>query len=209
MAYYREGKLSQSKEEILEAIKKYPGYVEAHIHYQTIRAQEISPGELLKEYDRLLKQNEGDPRFQFLYGRLLGELEKQEAVYNRAIELDEKSPWGYFGLGWVNFKRSAYESAAEYVKKAIELAPDVALFHCDLGSIYYFMGMYEDAVRELNIARELNPLFPSAFANLSVAYYQRGDFDMSVRMLEEYTRLVPISSDFADMHRKLVQLRGK
>ncbi len=208
-AYLREGRLERAKEEILKALERYPSYVEAHMIYQRIRAEEISPENLLGEYDRLMKQNQSDPRYHFLYGRLLGEIEKQEAVHKRAVELDDTNPWGYFGLGWVAFKRSDYEAAAEYFRKSIELAPDVPLFHNDLGSVYYFQGTYDDAIAELTLARELDPLYPAAYANLATAYYQRGDFDMAVNMLEEYIRLAPAAPDIEEMERKLIQLRGK
>ncbi|RKZ31665.1 hypothetical protein DRQ36_01210 [bacterium] len=208
-AYHREGKIPQAKEEILVALDEYPEFVEAHIFYQKLRAKEVKPEELLDEYDRLLKQNQSNPRFHFLYGRLLGELEKQEAVYKRALELDPENPWGYFGLGWVAFKRSEYDEAAEYLEKCIELEPENPLFHCDLGGIYYYMGIYDDAIAELTVARELNPLYPTAYANLATAYYQRGDFDMAVTMLEEYIRLAPAADDVEEMQRKLIQLRGK
>ena len=209
LAYYYEGKMAEAKDEVLLALDEYPQYVEAHIHYQTLRAKEVSAAKLLEEYDKLLKQNQGDPRFHFLYGRLLGELEKQEAVYERAIQLDEENPWAYFGLGWVAFKKSDYDEAAEYMSKCIEIEPDNPIFHSNLGSIYYYMGMYDDAIAELTVARELNPLYPIAYANLATAYYQRGDFDMTVEMLEEYIRLAPAAKDIAEMQRKLVQLRGK
>ncbi len=208
-AYLREGKLDQAKQEILKALDKYPEFVEAHIVYQRLRALEIEPEQLLEEYDRLLKQNQSDPRFHYLYGRLLSEIEKQEAVHNRAVELEEDCPWGYFGLGWVSFKRSDYEASAEYFRRAIELAPEKPLFHNDLGSIYFYQGTYDEAIAELSLARELDPLYPPAYANLATVYYQRGDFDLAVEMLEEYIRLAPAASDIAEMQRKLIQLRGK
>jgi len=209
LAYHREGKTEKSKAEILLALEKYPEYIEAHIHYQLLRANEVSPEELLDEYDRLLKQNQGDAGFHYLYARLLGELEKQEAVYNRAVELEDDNPWGYFGLGWVAFKRSQYDEAANYMEKAIDIQPDNPLFHNDLGGIRYFMGMYDEAIAELTISRDLNPMYATAFSNLATAYYQRGDFDMAIEMLEEYIRLAPSASDIPEMRRKLVQLRGK
>lgn len=208
-AYLREGRYDEAKQEILKALERYPEFVEANIVYQRLRAREVEPEQLLDEYDRLLKQNQSDPRFHFLYGRLLGEIEKQEAVYNRAVELDEESPWGYFGLGWVAFKRSDYETAAEYFRKAIEIAPYKPLFHNDLGSVYFYQGTYDDAIAELSLARELDPLYPAAYANLATVYYQRGDFDLAVEMLEEYLRLAPAASDISEMQRKLIQLRGK
>ena len=209
LAYSREGKIARAKEEVLLAIEAYPEYTEAHIFYQTIRAGEVEPKELLGEYDRLLKQNQDNPRFHFLYGRLLGDIEKQEAVYERAIQLDEQCPWNYFGLGWVAFKRSDYDKAVDYFKKCIDIAPDNPLFHNDLGGVYYFMGMYEEAIAELSVARDVDPLYPAAYANLATAYYQRGDFDMAIEMLEEYLRLYPAAKDASEIDRKLVQLRGK
>ncbi len=208
-AYLREGKNDRAKEEIVKALERYPGYVEAHLVYQRIRAGEVGPEKLLDEYDRLLKQNQSDPSFHFLYARLLGEIEKQEAVLNRVVELDDRNPWGYFGLGWVAFKRSDYEAAAEFFRKSIELTPNKPLFHNDLGCVYFYQGTYDDAIAELTVARELDPLYPSAYANLATAYYQRGDFDLAVNMLEEYIRLAPSAPDISEMKIKLIQLRGK
>ncbi len=209
LAYYREGKTAQAKEEILLALEKYPEFTEAHIQYQLIRSKEVDSKTLLDEYDKLLKQNQSEARFHFLYGRLLSDLEKQEAVYMRALQLDEKSPWGHFGLGWVAFKKSEYEKAVGFFNKAIEFDPENPLFHNNLGGVYYFMGMFEESIAELTLARELDPLYPAPYANLATAYYERGDFDMAVGMLQEYLRLSPAAPDANEIERKLVQLRGK
>jgi len=58
------------------------------------------------------------------------------------------------------FYNSEFEPAAEECRKAIKLAPDMALAYIKLGSIYYRQGKQDLAIRNWRKARELDPNNP-------------------------------------------------
>ena len=58
------------------------------------------------------------------------------------------------------FYNSEFEPAAEECRKAIKLAPDMALAYIKLGSIYYRQGKQELAIKNWQKAKELDPNNP-------------------------------------------------
>jgi len=63
----------------------------------------------------------------------------------------------YWKQGCNYFEEKNYEEAAKLFKKAVELKPDNAVYHCNLGITYYNLGNYEEALKHLEKAEELAP----------------------------------------------------
>jgi tetratricopeptide (TPR) repeat protein len=84
-------------------------------------------------------------------------------AYHRAIELDQKN----FGAGAYNNLGAllcddlkVYDQAAECFRKAIELAPNSADYHCNLGNALRGQGKREDAIAAYRKAIELYQKHP-------------------------------------------------
>ncbi|RKZ30297.1 hypothetical protein DRQ33_07975 [bacterium] len=206
--YFLTGKPEIAREKVLLAIERYPGFVEAHILYQRIRAKNLETKDLIKEYRRLMKENPNEPKYVFLYARLIEDIEEQERFYQKAIDLGSDCPWGYFGLGWIYYKTQRYADAAEHFEQAIKLDPENPLFHLNLGAVYYLMQHNHDAEIHLKRAVELAPRMVEGWLNLGTVYYQRADFDKSVEVLRKYLNLYPAAPDAEKVRNIVMQLSG-
>lgn len=203
------GEYPLAKDKILTAIKIYPEFVEGHILYQWILAKIGEGDKLPKQYNELMRKRSDRPEFIFLYARLLDDIDQQENYYKRLIDIAPENPWGYFGLGWVYYKRMRLSDASAQFEKSIEIDSSIALFHLNLGAVYYLMGMNTEAINRFQIASSLNPRMANVWANLSQAYYKRGDFEQASDALERYIRYWTNAPDIFAMQKRLIQLRGR
>ncbi len=208
LSQFLEGNLDVAREKAVLAIDKYPEFVEAHILYQRIVAKDLKTKKLIKEYRKLMKEHPDNPKYIFLYARLLDDLDEQERLYKKIVDIDKNCPWGYFGLGWVYYKRGKYEDAAEHFEQAVKLDPDNPLFHLDLGAVYYLMKHYQDAETQLLKAAELSPRMVEAWYDLATLYFQRIEFDKAVDALEKYLNLYPAAPDRREVKKLIAQLSG-
>ncbi|MCD6594908.1 hypothetical protein DRQ29_03950 [bacterium] len=208
LEYFLNGKPDMAREKVLMAIDRYPTFVEAHILYQRIRAGKLETKELLKEYRRLMKENSNEPRYIYLYARLLDDFDEQERLYRKVIDLDSDCSWGYFGLGWVYYKTQRYPDAAEHFEQAVKLEPNNALFHLDLGAVYYLMQHNHDAEVELKKAVEILPRLVEGWSDLGAIYYQRAEFTKAVESLRKYLNLYPAAPDKNKIKKVVMQLSG-
>ncbi len=58
-----------------------------------------------------------------------GDFTRAESLYREALDMDPKTARAHFGLGKLALTRLKAREAASHLKRAIELAPDVGLFH--------------------------------------------------------------------------------
>lgn len=208
LRHFREGNLEAARERAVLATHRYPGFVEAHILYQRILAKQLETKDLLKEYRKLMKESPDDPKFIFLYARLLDDLDEQERLYKKILDIDKNCPWGYFGLAWVYYKRGQYDDAIENMEQAVKLDPNNPLFHLDLGALYYLTRRYNDAEKELKKAAEIYPKLPEIWYDLATVYYQMADFDKAVESLQKYLDFYPAAPDAKKVKKLITQLSG-
>jgi len=78
---------------------------------------------------------------------LAGEIEQAEPLLQATIRI-RASDSAHNNLGFVYYSTGRYEEAAEQYEKAIELAPEDAMYHGNLGDAYRQLGRREDAERE-------------------------------------------------------------
>jgi len=65
-------------------------------------------------------------------------------------------------LGWVYYRRGAYQTAADLLKECVEKDAKNPTYHYHLGMIYFKMGNKEGAKTELEEALRLSQNFPGA-----------------------------------------------
>ena len=81
-----------------------------------------------------------------LYAHGLGNYQKAESYYMRAIEAGDESTSTYESLGWLHYQMENYSKAESYYLQALKLEtfPNEYLI-CDLGNVYMHMGNYAKA----------------------------------------------------------------
>lgn len=81
--------------------------------------------------------------------------------------------------------------ATHYLRKAMELEPQNAYYHCNLGVVYAERGLYENAIKHLKEATKIDPRVTAAHANLALVYSYQGQIEQARYDYERIARVHP------------------
>jgi adenylate cyclase len=126
---------------------------------------------------------------------------KARSLFQRAIELDPRSPAGVHGLGMTHYldlifqwSDSPADSTAELIRAAkscVELDQKNALAQLLLGFAYRVTGEGEKALAAVKLAIELNPSLTHAYHELGISLTLVGRPDEAIPNFEKAMRLSP------------------
>ncbi|HEV8015278.1 MAG TPA: tetratricopeptide repeat protein [Stellaceae bacterium] len=129
-----------------------------------------------------------------------GRLDEAEVLLKQVLASRPKEPTAIHLLGIVAHQRGQLTQAIEHVKRAIELAPNVALFQANLGEMYRLAGRADLAIEHGRRAVALNPDYPEALSNIGVAQYERKEYEEAVA---SHRRAIELRPAFAQGHSNL------
>jgi tetratricopeptide (TPR) repeat protein len=106
----------------------------------------------------------------------------------------EQSPRSAYPLGQAG---SAYLKignpgrAIVFLRRAIQIQPDLAYAHDDLGSAYSALGQQDAAMREVKLAIRLQPDFPAYWTNLAILYQVKKNWPQAAQACQRGLSLDP------------------
>ncbi|HEX2887405.1 tetratricopeptide repeat protein, partial [Vineibacter terrae] len=112
----------------------------------------------------------------------------------RAIELDDRDPWGHIALGYCAMMERRTEESIAAFRRAVGLNPNAAAAHSHLSRGFAFAGQDRAAIDHGEEAIRLSPLDPEMalfLGAIAVAHYTAGRFAEAVRYTTEALRLRP------------------
>jgi uncharacterized protein (TIGR02466 family) len=179
---------------LLKAVELDPLYLEAHENLKKVRWFR-GEHERIDESFRLACDRMGASAqaFQNLGAALIGshDYAGAEAALLRAVELQPDLGEAFDGLGRARRYQNRLGEALSAHERAIECAPDNALFREEFGTTLIHAGEYRRAVDELRRGHALNPRRSSILAFLTIALNELED--PSVDELVDYDRFVRIT----------------
>ncbi|MDR2050865.1 MAG: tetratricopeptide repeat protein [Deltaproteobacteria bacterium] len=87
----------------------------------------------------------------------MGELDKAETYYRKAVECGCKHTDAFFGLAAISIKRGRLDEAGGHYRDALALAPEEDKALTGLGLVEIEQGAAEEAFAHLHAALNLNP----------------------------------------------------
>jgi tetratricopeptide (TPR) repeat protein len=132
--------------------------------------------------------------------RTAGRLAEARMLCDKILEAQPDEAAALHLLGLVAHQSGQPGTAIAHLRRAVALAPQVALFHANLGEMCRLAGHGEDAVREGRRAIELEPDYPEALSNLGIALYERRDYAEAERC---HRRAIDLRPGFAVAHSNL------
>lgn len=87
-------------------------------------------------------------------------LPKAEAAVQRALELDDKEPWAYFGMSAFHAYGRRHDEAIVNIRKALDLNPNFSLAYAWLGFVLGYAGKVDEAGEALDRAYRISPRDP-------------------------------------------------
>ncbi|MBR0846285.1 tetratricopeptide repeat protein [Bradyrhizobium diazoefficiens] len=129
--------------------------------------------------------------------RRAGFLREAEDLARQILAADPANTEAMHTLGIIAHQSGRLTEAIAHVQRAVEIAPDVALYHGNLGEMCRLAGRNDDAISHGRRALALKPDYPEVLSNLGIAHYERGDYEQSVGC---YDRALALAPDYAEAH---------
>jgi superkiller protein 3 len=133
--------------------------------------------------------------------RALGKFKDAGKEAAKSIELSTKDSEAYYILWTV----TGADPDSEYIKKALELNPNLSVAHNDLGYIYYTKGKYEKAAEHLRRAIKINPDLVQAYTNMGLTLAAQKRLDEAEK---QYRKAIEITPDYLLAHYNLGVVLG-
>jgi protein O-GlcNAc transferase len=125
--------------------------------------------------------------------RAVGDPVKAESFWGDALKYDPKNSHVLNNMGIAHRESGRLESALNYFRRAIEVAPTAAI-HNNLGVLFYNLRRFKEAADEYQKAVKINPQYAEAWANLGNAFK---DLQQSALALKAYEKALELNPDFA------------
>ena len=194
--YIKAGDAEYKSKNIVGAVNAYkkaveldPQNTEAILKLTTIFQREFTDkdDELIECYNRLLKQNECNPRIYYDLGNLYLKTGDKFSAYNAfkiALELEEDNPFFMNSLAYVLIQLKHYDDALIYYKKAIKINPDnkwTSIVCQAQGAIYHqIKENYDAAMTSYEMARVLDPENADTYYSMAEIYEDMGEVEDAI-----------------------------
>ncbi len=148
----------------------------------------------------------------YVYDRLgtasaaVGNPDQAVAYYQKALEVNPRSPGVLYNLGISYGNRGDSDAAIACYQRALAISPGFVRALNNLGNAYIAKGEVTQAVEALTRALAVDPGFAEAHNNLGNAYLKQGALDKAIA---EYERAVGLWPGFAEAHYNLGMVYGK
>ncbi|MBI3947162.1 MAG: tetratricopeptide repeat protein [Armatimonadetes bacterium] len=113
-----------------------------------------------------------------------------EAAARKAVSLNDRDAEACVWL-WEALGRPVEGEGSEYIRKALEINPDLLVAHNDLGNRYAGLNRLEDALRHCKKAVDLSPRNMIALGNLAGCYLLQGDMNRANETLQKAMAVEP------------------
>ncbi len=122
-------------------------------------------------------------------------LERATELAQKAITLDDSSPYPYILLEIISLFGREYDKAIAYGEKAVALEPNHADATVELARTLEYAGRPEEAIELTKKAMRLSPYYPDWYlAVLAVAYRLAGNYDEAIAAFEKRRERNPNST---------------
>lgn len=132
--------------------------------------------------------------------RQAGRLAAAEELCWQVLRANPRQPAALHLLGIIAHQRGQAPTAIDFVRRAIAITPDMALYHSNLGEICRLAGRPDEALAAGLQAVRLDPDSAQAHCNLGIAHYDLGDYAAAIAC---YRRAVTLDPGFAKAYSNL------
>ncbi len=118
------------------------------------------------------------------------DLEKGEAGFKRAIELNPSSPTPHQWYAQVLGGMGRVDEARAEVTRAFELSPLSLIINVNVADSYYYDKEYEKGIEQCKKVVDMDPNFAAVYPTMAQNLLRVGKFDEALRAVKRYSELV-------------------
>jgi tetratricopeptide (TPR) repeat protein len=159
MELRKQGKLQESKDQLLEALKIYPRLLRALNWLAALYTQGGNPAVGVGILNLATRLYPADSDAHFNLALAYGALGHAEEIpeYRRALEIDPDLVVTYLNWGASLYEKGRYEEAIKVYREGINVNPLLASLHYSLGLALEQAKKTAEAEAEMALARKIDP----------------------------------------------------
>lgn len=134
------------------------------------------------------------------------QFDEAKTIYNKIIKHDDKNSDAYHLLSLIDLVHNKLDDAKSNIIKAIDLQPEISVYHSNYGNILYQSNNLEFAIQEHKRAIKLDKKNFQSFYSLGVIYSHLKNYEKSI---EFYKKALNLDEDSAVAHNNLANVYNK
>lgn len=138
-----------------------------------------------------------------------GRLTLAEQIYRQILEVEPDQPDALHLLGVVHSQRGDYQTAIDYIGRAIRRKPSEAAYHSNLGIACRASGRLDEAVASFRRSLELRPDFVDAHYHLGLTFKQQGMLDDAIASYRRALDIQPLHANAINSLGNALRAQGK
>jgi tetratricopeptide (TPR) repeat protein len=119
-----------------------------------------------------------------------GEFQEAADIYMKLAE-DPPRAEALYGLGFMMAEAERNDYARKALQKAVELEPDVGVYHFQLSRVLFALGELKDAFEHLEKSLRLNPGHVPSYLVMAIALQAGGELDAAEDILRQGLKVFP------------------
>ena len=129
--------------------------------------------------------------------------EEAKELYNKILTVDDSEPNALHLISLIFMAEGDFDSAKTHIEKAIDKAPEQAIFHSNYGSLLHSMGEYQLAVNAIKKSLKIDKKLFQSYYSLGIIYSDMSQFEKSIA---SYTMAIELKSNSPEAHNNLANL---
>jgi tetratricopeptide (TPR) repeat protein len=138
-----------------------------------------------------------------------GKAEAALAEYRIAIDLDPRNFGAWFGVSIALGQLEQHEEAIEPALRAIDIAPDIALYHSHLGHTLARVGLRPEAIVAFQRVLQFEPENAGIHECLANLFVQQDNFDAALHHIRRAADLEPMNDRYLVALSRMLADKGR
>lgn len=209
---FGQGQIEAALRILADALKQQPEHAEANFLAALCLRNQDRNSEAQSHARIAIRNAPENALYRSLGGDLaevLGQLGEAEQLYSDALSRDEGLHSAWHGLGVIQFRKSNYESAAQYFARAVQLKGKQPNYRINLAAALFHTRSFEAALPHLQIALSESPNSLLAWRLLGQIRAQLGDLVGAERCFVKALTISPSDAESSLHLGSVFHLRGE
>ena len=180
LAYDKIGMFDKSIQELQEALRLDPGYIEVHNNLGVTYYKMGLTDEAEKELKEAIRQNPGYLEAHCNLGNIYkcsGRLEEALFELNEALRINPEHAPAHNTLGEIYALQRRNTEAINEFREALRIDPNYPAAHTNIGNFFLESGMYDEAIKEFRNSLDIDPDFSDAHYGMGLTHYELKSYE--------------------------------
>ncbi|MBS82615.1 MAG: hypothetical protein CMD65_00585 [Gammaproteobacteria bacterium] len=131
------------------------------------------------------------------------QFDEAKQIYKKILSIDDTEANAHHLLSLIYLVEKDHKLAKEHIEKAVDIAPNVAIFQSNYGGLLYSIGETQKAIKALKASVKLDKKLLQSYYSLGVIY---SDINEHEKAIKSYNSALDINNDSVETHNNLANI---